>query len=63
MPKYEVKATIKVTVEANNRKWARSAVKESLRGAWWSSAEIGFTQSRFKVTCTGIKLDGLQSQT
>ena len=62
MPKYDVVATIFVTVEARDRTRANSAVKDSLKDFWWQDGSIGFASSRFRVTCDRIKVNSLRKK-
>ena len=62
MPKYDVVATINVTVDANNRKWARAAVNGVLKDAWWRNADMGFSTSRFKMDCNKVKINSMRKK-
>ncbi|KKN53599.1 hypothetical protein LCGC14_0600950 [marine sediment metagenome] len=59
MPKYNITATINLTVDANNQKWARAAVNGVLKGYWWRNADIGFIQSRYRIDCDKVKINNI----
>ncbi len=61
MTKYNVEITLSLTVEAGDHQWARSAVVAVFEDSLvWRNSDVGFSQSRFKIECKGVKLGRLR---